>query len=153
MRFEAVNKNIENPFASVGIGFDTRRVEDFRGEVTAEKPPSWSIGGRADIVLITGNYFADSKGRRTVGESSSVLDKSLMGEGVTGDEDGRARADAEGDDRAVFGTYVLKNRLELGERFEEQKKAANDGNGRRTWRNSPRGFSGGFEKGEEGVEE
>ena len=88
-------------------------MEDFRGKVSAKQPPSWSVEGRADVMLITRDNFADRKCWRAVCKDSSVLDKGLIGKRVSSDEDCRARAYSESDDMAVFGTQVAKNGLEF----------------------------------------
>ena len=68
---------------------------------------------------------------------------------MSGDENCRARTDSESDDRAVFGTQVAKNGLDLGERLEQPLKTGDDGDG--GW--SRRELVGRLKEGEEGVEE
>ncbi|KAM2730669.1 hypothetical protein FF1_001998 [Malus domestica] len=72
--FEAVDEDIENPFAGVAVGFDAGRVKDFGGEVAAEEAPSGAVDGGADVVLVAGDVLVGGQGRGAVGEHGAVLD-------------------------------------------------------------------------------
>ena len=97
------DQNLQHPLSCVGVASHPGRVENLGHEVAAEETPGRAIGARTDVSLVT---IHDSTGRtrlRTVGENGSVLHQGLVGEGVLGDEDGRARADSESEDWAVLG--------------------------------------------------
>ncbi|KAI5354543.1 hypothetical protein L3X38_007438 [Prunus dulcis] len=54
---EKVDENVRNPFKSLTIGFDARRVEDLRGEVAAEEALRRVVDGRADVLLVAAIYI------------------------------------------------------------------------------------------------
>ena len=72
VREEPINKNIQNPPASTGVGLNPGRMEDLGSEITAEEAPEWAIRGGVDIMLVARGDLADGKCRWTVGEESAV---------------------------------------------------------------------------------
>ncbi|KAM2921449.1 hypothetical protein COP2_043184 [Malus domestica] len=78
--FEAIDEDVENPFAGVAVGFDAGRVEDFGGEVAAEEAPNGTVDGGADVVLVAAHVLVGGQGRWAVSEYGAVLDEGLVGE-------------------------------------------------------------------------
>ena len=97
------DQNLQHPLPCVGVASHPGRVENLGREIAAEETPGRAIGARIDVSLVTAHDSTGRKRRRTVGENGSVLHQGLVGEGVLGDEDGRARADSESEDWAVLG--------------------------------------------------
>jgi hypothetical protein len=128
VRYKAAHKNVQDPLARTRVGLDARRVEDLGGEVAAEDAPRGAVGGRADVVLVAGDDLTDGEGWGAVGEYGAVLDEGFVGEATVGHEDGRARADVEGDYGPVGGVEVADDWLELGEGPAEPLDSAEDGN-------------------------
>lgn len=95
-------------------------MEDFGGEVAAEKAPGWAVEGGADAVLITAENFGDGEGLKAVGENSTLLDQCLVGDGIGGDEYDRTRAEMDGKDWAILGMQVPENRFQLQQGSTEQ---------------------------------
>lgn len=68
-------------------------------------------------MLVATEDFAHSKSRRAVSKNCTVLDQGLVGKVAIGNEDRRARADGEGDNRAELGVEGTNDVLEFGEGF------------------------------------
>ena len=88
-------------------------MEDLGSEIAAEEAPEWAVRGGVDAVLVAGEDFDQRRNWRAVGEESAVLEEGVVGNGAVGYEDGDARANAEGDDGAVFGDGGAEVRLHL----------------------------------------
>lgn len=92
--------------------FQARRVEDFRDEVTAEEVPIGAVEGGEDGDMVAVENFGGGGGRGAVGKGGAVVKESLVGEGMAGDEDDRARGEVEGEDGAVLKMEGVKEREE-----------------------------------------
>lgn len=99
---------MQAPATGVGVEFQARGVEDFGDEVTAEEIPIGAMEGGEDGDVVTVEDLGGGGGRGTVGEGGAVVDESLVGEGVAGDEDDRARAEVEGEDGTVVKMESVK---------------------------------------------
>lgn len=119
VREKAIQKNIQNPLASRGIRAKTGRMEDLGSDIAAEESPEWAVRGGVDAVLVAGEDFGQGRRRWAVGEERAVLVEGFVGNSAVGDEDGFARAYADGDDGAVFGDGVAEVRFHLERRFAE----------------------------------
>ena len=64
-------------------------------------------------MLVAEEDFGQRRRWWAVGEESAVLEEGVVGNGAVGYEDGDARANAEGDDGAVFGDGGAEVRLQL----------------------------------------
>ena len=131
---------MEDPLADCAEGLDAGGVKHLGGEVAAEGAPRGAVGGRADVVLIAGEDLADGESGGAVGEEGALVDEGVVGEGAVGDEDGRAKADAEGQDGAVFGPEAHQDwlHLQLRERPCEPYDAGDEGDVWRPWRQRQR---------------
>lgn len=52
LRFEAIDEDVQDPLAGRSVRLDSRWVEDFRGDVTAEETPCGAVRGGADVMLV-----------------------------------------------------------------------------------------------------
>lgn len=94
---------MQAPAAGVGLESEARRVEEFGDEVTTEEVPVGAVEGSEDGDVVAVEDVGGGGGRGAVGEGGAVVDESLVGEEMAGDEDDRARAEVEGEDGAVVG--------------------------------------------------
>ena len=120
LRQKAVEEDVQDPVASARVGLDSRGVEDLGGEIAAKESPRGAEKGSVDVVLVSGDDLVDEEGGWAVGEDGAVLDEGLVGQGVVGDKDSGAGADAEGDDGSVLGVEFAENRLHLRGLVEEK---------------------------------
>lgn len=88
-------------------------MEDLGGEVAAEEAPSRAIDRGADVMLITAKNSVGGQGLGAISENGTILDQGPVGEGVGGDEDGRTRADLEGDNGSILGVEVSEDWFKL----------------------------------------
>lgn len=130
LRDDAIPKNLKNPLASMSIRFNTRRVEDFGGEIPPEKPPCRTIESRTDVMLIAADDFTDGKSWWTVCEEGTTLNQGLVSEGMISDEDSRTRTHIECDDWAELGVDGTEDRLQIERGPPEKQEVADDGQGK-----------------------
>lgn len=107
VRFQAGDEGVQAPAAGLGVKSQARGVEDFGNEVTAEEVPVGAVEGSEDSDMAAVEDLGGGGGRGAVGKGSAVVDESLVGEEMAGDEDDRARAEVEGEDGAVVDMEVV----------------------------------------------
>ena len=87
-------------------------------KITAEETPSRAIRGGGDVVEVTrGRDPIDGESSRAVGEDGTILDEGFVDDGAVGDDDGRGRADMDGDDGAIFGRETAQHRFNCKRRL------------------------------------
>lgn len=119
----------------MGVGLQFTRM-DYGHQVLSEQSPERAVGGGAHGAVIIGQDLGGDDGLRAASEGGAILQEGFMGCGVGCQEDGRARAEVEGDDGAVVGAEDAEKGLDVGEvlgGLEEPEDVAEDGDGGRPW--------------------
>lgn len=128
MRIKLGKENIQNPFPSMRVSSDSRRVEDLGGEIPAQGTPCGAVRGGTYIMLIAGDDLASWELSRAIGEHCTVLNQSTVGDMAISDEDGWPGNDTERDNGSVLGMERFEKRFELREGVTDQEKAGDDRN-------------------------
>lgn len=82
-------------------------MEHLRGDVSTKETPVWTVGSRADVVLVAVDDMTSGEFLRAVRKNGTELDELFVGEGVIGNENGGCGADCKGDDGAILDFEVL----------------------------------------------
>ncbi|CAL9028604.1 unnamed protein product [Prunus brigantina] len=103
------------------IRLESRRMY-YGHKILTKETPNWVIWCRANSALVAKEDLGGFESSRATSKDCTISHKCSMSSFVGSDENGRTRPDMESNNRAILGTQMVENGLNISEvarRFEK----------------------------------